>query len=1182
MRRQAKAIVAISAMLLTFALSVSSASAAPPVVSIDSSSTAQYVTAQVSGEVDPKDIGTWWSFETSSDGGGSWSGFGFQGFAEENTGLQPVNLELTGLKPGTTYQVRLVANNFSDPEVISAVETFETKAVAKPTVTLDPASAITGDSAHLQGTVNPHGTDDAFNSSCFFEYMTDAAYQARDEVQRVRIRASGGAFTLEHQGQVTGPIAFNASAATVQGALEALSSLDPGDVSVSGGPGNLTGSSPYIITFADTDAGELYAEAANLTGPGKAQLVTVVNGFSGQNEVQQLTISATAGAFSLSYDGQPTAAIPYDASAATLESALEALAAIGAGNIEVSGGPGDASGSNPYTITFAGDLANGNRKQLVANIATLTNSGQGEVATLTQGHDEGFGGATSVPCLPNEEQVKGNGASPVQLDLEDIEPGTAYHVRLRAENAGGVSIVERTFSTPDLGPGVSTAGANSTTDTSARLAGYLDPENKPTAYHFEWGLQPNLAGAQSLPPSEDGDGGSGNGWNPVGKDLTGLQPSTTYYFRLVASNGVGGEVEGAIHSFTTYPTPAPENQNCPNAAIRAQQDSQHLPECRAYELVNAPNLGGASASTARLSDDSNRALYTTTGPAPGSGGGVTGLFFSARTATGWSASTVNPDRVGNKYRFMYPVAISPDLSKIVTTGGVKSIDFTDMLRLDPASLASLETVHTFGGFGPSSYPSLRVFGSDDLKRVFIFPNAPLGPDFPQWTILEIGTGVPVVVSILPDGSPAGCPGWLGQGRMVKLHPVSTSGDRFFFSAETTSGECNSSQRGVFMRKAGPDRDFSSPLATTVRLDTPAPGEPEPGRDPTFVSATPDGSEVFFISGANLTGDSDDDGGGLYRYDVASGQRTCLTCVTSVPSEVREAFVAENGDRAYFVSTRALAPGAVKGERNLYFVAGNALRFVTVYRGEFADEVLLTPDGASVVFNRFEAGLDTRTGTDSGGHVQVYRYNAARDQLDCVSCLPEGVATASGRADIPWLMDSDASRSISDDGQMIVFSTAVSLDPADVNGLIDIYRWREGRPLALLTDGINPNVSSAYMQGMSPDGSSVLFGVNTKLTDEVLSASPSAQLYVARVNGGFQLPNLPTPCAGDACHGAPTPAPAADSPGTAQFSGPGNQPAAKPCAKGKARKQGRCVSKKPKKKKQAKKKARKGAKRGGAK
>jgi hypothetical protein len=73
-------------------------------------------------------------------------------------------------------------------------------------------------------------------------------------VQQIKIAATGGTFTLSLEGQTTVPIAYDATPASVEAALNALSSIagNGGSVSVTGGPGDELGSSPYIVTFGGT------------------------------------------------------------------------------------------------------------------------------------------------------------------------------------------------------------------------------------------------------------------------------------------------------------------------------------------------------------------------------------------------------------------------------------------------------------------------------------------------------------------------------------------------------------------------------------------------------------------------------------------------------------------------------------------------------------------------------------------------------------------------------------------------------------------------------------------------------------------------------------------------------------------------------------------------------------------
>jgi hypothetical protein len=111
----------------------------------------------------------------------------------------------------------------------------------------------------------------------------------RNEVEKVTVAASGGKFALlfvqnsaEPIGLIkeeTASIPFNATAATVQAALEGLAPLGPGDVAVSGPSGG-----PWTIEFtgasADTDVHELEAgQATQLTGgEGKLQIQTTQSG----------------------------------------------------------------------------------------------------------------------------------------------------------------------------------------------------------------------------------------------------------------------------------------------------------------------------------------------------------------------------------------------------------------------------------------------------------------------------------------------------------------------------------------------------------------------------------------------------------------------------------------------------------------------------------------------------------------------------------------------------------------------------------------------------------------------------------------------------------------------------------------------------------------------------------------
>lgn len=100
-----------------------------------------------------------------------------------------------------------------------------------------------------------------------------------DEVQRATITGTptGGTFTLTYAGQTTTPIAYNATPAAVQSALEALSNVGVGDIVVTGGPGPAT---PYTFTFqgglADLDVALMTATGSFTGGTTPAIAITVI------------------------------------------------------------------------------------------------------------------------------------------------------------------------------------------------------------------------------------------------------------------------------------------------------------------------------------------------------------------------------------------------------------------------------------------------------------------------------------------------------------------------------------------------------------------------------------------------------------------------------------------------------------------------------------------------------------------------------------------------------------------------------------------------------------------------------------------------------------------------------------------------------------------------------------------
>lgn len=110
---------------------------------------------------------------------------------------------------------------------------------------------------------------------------------------------------------------------------------------------------------------------------------------SGVNEVQTVTIGGvpTGGTMAWGFQGYQTTALAFDATGATVQTAMRLLASINGANITVAGSAG-----GPYTVTFIGNLANMDVELVVIDISLLT----GGTPTQTVVESTRGGGLTSL------------------------------------------------------------------------------------------------------------------------------------------------------------------------------------------------------------------------------------------------------------------------------------------------------------------------------------------------------------------------------------------------------------------------------------------------------------------------------------------------------------------------------------------------------------------------------------------------------------------------------------------------------------------------------------------------------------------------------------------------------------------------------------------------------------------
>jgi hypothetical protein len=128
------------------------------------------------------------------------------------------------------------------------------------------------------------------------------------------------------------------------------------------------------------------------------------------------------------------------------------------------------------------------------------------------------------------------------------------------------------------GPGVGGAPmsnglsyAASVTATSASMVGGVYPNGSDTTYWWQYG--PTTAYGQATQPI---DVGSGTAPVPISDTLSGLTPSTTYHYRLVATNSAG-TTYGYDYALTTASDPSIPNQTASSGSTTSQSQSATAP-----------------------------------------------------------------------------------------------------------------------------------------------------------------------------------------------------------------------------------------------------------------------------------------------------------------------------------------------------------------------------------------------------------------------------------------------------------------------------------------------------------------------------------------------------------------------------------------------------------------------------
>jgi hypothetical protein len=515
--------------------------------------------------------------------------------------------------------------------------------------------------------------------------------------------------------------------------------------------------------------------------------------------------------------------------------------------------------------------------------------------------------------------------------------------------------------------------------TDATLEGQINPKGVETTYHFEWGADTSYGNSttETVVGSDESD-------HDVSLDLNALTQGATYHWRLVARNECAegcGVTESSDRTFTTY-DPLVSGGQCSNQEFRVGF-SEHLPDCRSYEMVSPLNKNGGDiiarslaagldahfGSFRQSSPTGERITYSSnTAFGDALSGPVSNQYLSNRGKEGWVTHGISPPRGTAIFELEHSIpignwdletpfdAFTPDLcsawlkdTNVVPLTPNALAGYVNLYRRSNCGAEGFEALTIGGPFGESTKylngtgppvgggngPGLRFQGYSAglLDQLFLAgaaltSNAATVPGNKS-QLYNLHDGELKLVSVLPNGeanpneSSLGTLGSAAQNRQSSLeHAVSQDGLRVFWTASTGIGA------GKIYLRLNPARD------ETKNEDGEGNCIPDPALACT-ISVSESGEELSDGSVSrywNATPDGSEvlfsTNGDLYRFDVDRALANEVGATTLVAHQVTGVLGASDDlSRIYLASKEDLAEGATAGAWNLYVDDGGVKTFI---------------------------------------------------------------------------------------------------------------------------------------------------------------------------------------------------------------------------------------------------------------
>ncbi len=434
-----------------------------------------------------------------------------------------VSRAIPGLTPNTTYHFRVVGTNSSGTSS-GADQTFTT-GISPPTVTTNGASAVSGTTANLNGTINANDN----NTTVSFEYGTTTAYGKT---------ASGT------------PGSVNGSTNTAVAA--GISNLTPGTTYHYRAKGINAGGTIYgaDMTFTTTVPPTVTTGAPSGLNTTEATLNGTVNDNGQSTTVTFQYGTTTAYGTTTTADESPVETGVDTAVSKSISSLTPGTTyhfrVVGNSINGISNGADmtffTAAPAAPTTTTDAAT-------SVTSGGAVLNGTVDANNDSTTVTFEYGTTNAYGTTVTADQSPLTGTIATAVTKGISGLSNNTTYHFRVVGQNGSGTSNgADMTFTTNALTPSAITGPATNVLYTSATLNGTANGNLAGATVTFEYGLTVAYGSSVTATPSSvPGDSTD----YAVSADLTSLTPGTTYHFRAVVDNIFVSPQTGADMTFTT-------------------------------------------------------------------------------------------------------------------------------------------------------------------------------------------------------------------------------------------------------------------------------------------------------------------------------------------------------------------------------------------------------------------------------------------------------------------------------------------------------------------------------------------------------------------------------------------------------------------------------------------------------